>query len=237
MSPSEGAQSASPQNAPESRQNISPNWEDPWATRRDALRASLARARAMKRDIDSGRVENAAAISAREGLTRARISQLLGLLRLAPTIIARLEDTTTSGAVPRELELRKIAGLASDEVQVAAYEKLCVQESSKRQRRKTKPRQVVGRKGYRHLLEQARRYHEALSTKRVQSIAALGRAEGVSGSRIGQIMVLLYLAPDIIEQLESTDESLPGVTVKELRRIARIRDQARQRKEFGELLG
>ena len=237
MSPGESRQSAFPPNAPESRQIIPPNREDPWATRRDALRASIARARAMKQDIASGREKNAAAIATREGLTRARVSQLLRLLRLAPTIIAGLEDTTANGAAPREVELRKIAGLASEQAQVAAYEKLCLQESSKRQRRKTKPRQVVGRKGYRHLFDQARSYHEALATKRVKSIAALGRSEGVSGSRVGQIMVLLYLAPDIIEQLESTDESLPGVTVKELRRIARIRDQERQRKEFEELLG
>ncbi len=219
----------------ESRQRIVTRWEDPWGTRRAGLRRSLQRARWFEQDLARGRVENAAALAQREGLSRARVSQLLRLLRLAPAIIEELDDVTVHGPVPREYDLRKLADGRSPEAQVAAYRRLCTAESKKRKARKVKPCRVAGRRDWRHLFDRARRYHLALTTKRVASIAALARAEGISGSRVGQILVLLYLAPDIIEQLEATCEPMKGVTEKALRKIARMEDRGEQREAFARL--
>ncbi len=221
---------------PGSRQGIATSWEDPWATRRAGLRRSIQRARWLQEDLDRGRAESAAALAAREELSRARVSQLLRLLRLAPAILEELDDATIHGAVPREADLRKLPDLQGEQAQLAAYRRLCDKESRKLQGRRVRPCRVVGRRGYAHLFERARRYHQALASKQVASIAALGRAEGVSAGRVGQILAMLYLAPDIIEQLEASDEALPGVTEKELRRIARIRDLDRQREEFAGLV-
>ena len=85
-------------------------FDDPWASRRAALRGHLARARDFARRIETGRVENAADLAGREGLTRARVSQLLRLLKLSPVILADIEDVEGTGPVPTEAELRKLAG-------------------------------------------------------------------------------------------------------------------------------
>ena len=232
----EGSISTPASEGSESRQRIVTRWEDPWGTRRAGLRRSLQRARWFEQDLARGRAENAAALAQREGLSRARVSQLLRLLRLAPAIIEELDDVTVHGPVPREYDLRKLADGRSDEAQVAAYRRLCTAESKKRKGRKVKPCRVAGRRDWRHLFDRARRYHLALTTKRVASIAALARAEGISGSRVGQILVLLYLAPDIIEQLEATCEPMKGVTEKALRKIARMEDRGEQREAFAGLL-
>jgi hypothetical protein len=46
----------------------------------------LRMAAEWRRQLDAGEVQNRADISRREGITRARVTQILGLLRLAPEI-------------------------------------------------------------------------------------------------------------------------------------------------------
>jgi hypothetical protein len=46
----------------------------------------LRKAMAWRREIDTGEVRNQADISRREGITRARVTQIMGLLRLSPEI-------------------------------------------------------------------------------------------------------------------------------------------------------
>ena len=232
----EGRESSFPPQAPESRHGIPPLQADPWAGRRAGLRHGIQRARQYQDELDRRLVDNAAALAAREGVTRARISQLLRLLRLAPAILAELDDEAIHGPAPAERDLRRLPDAGSEARQLAAYRQLCEQEAGKLQTGKAKPRRAASGRGLAHLFEKARAYHRALDTKQARSIAALGRAEGVSASRVGQVMVLLYLAPDIIERVESAVEPPVGITERGLRRIARIRDHEQQRREFAVLL-
>ena len=52
---------------------------------------ALTRARGWRRLIDTSAVKNAAALARRHGVTRARVSQLLSLLRLAPEILEYID--------------------------------------------------------------------------------------------------------------------------------------------------
>ncbi len=54
--------------------------------RRHPVASTLKKAEAWQARIDSGRVESRAAIAREEGLTRARVTQVLDLLKLAPEI-------------------------------------------------------------------------------------------------------------------------------------------------------
>ena len=50
----------------------------------------LRKAQGWQQQLKNGEIENQAAIARREGLTRARITQIMGLLRLAPDIRAQI---------------------------------------------------------------------------------------------------------------------------------------------------
>ncbi len=78
-------------------------------------RAQLERALAYQALLDAGEVESRAALARREGLTRARITQVMTLLRLAPGILAEV-----LAAEPRaysERQLRTIAMVATEDEQ------------------------------------------------------------------------------------------------------------------------
>ena len=53
---------------------------------------SLAQAREFQRRIDAGEVKNAAELARTLHLTRARVSQILSLLRLAPEVLAYIAN-------------------------------------------------------------------------------------------------------------------------------------------------
>ncbi len=89
-----------------------------WAKQRERLRGHLERARRFEAMLKTGEVKNAAELSRREGVSRARVSQLMALLKLSKAVLARLEE----GVVPSERELRRIARLADAE-QLAEYER------------------------------------------------------------------------------------------------------------------
>lgn len=211
--------------------------KDPWAGRRAALRGHIARARSFRHDIDRYVVKNAAEIAGREGLTRARVSQLFRLLKLAPEVLADLEDEDGVGPVPREVELRKLAGVKSPERQLAQYQRLCGVEAAGRAPGRGATRGRPPQKGLQHLFERARRYHATMEVGAFESLEELGRAEGVTGARIRQILLLLQLEPEIIAAVDVPVEVLPkGVTDRRLRAVAKVRGRAAQLEAWEELV-
>jgi len=85
----------------------------------------LRKAAEWRRQLDSGEVANQAEIARREGITRARVTQVLGLLRLAPEIRERIRRLpgTTHAALISERALRPMSGQTSEQ-QVKAFEEL-----------------------------------------------------------------------------------------------------------------
>ena len=87
---------------------------------------ALTRARAWRRLIDAGAVKNAAALARRHGVTRARVSQLLSLLRLAPEILEYIDglEGTEGGLHLTARRLRDIAVLDDPDEQRARFRAL-----------------------------------------------------------------------------------------------------------------
>ena len=87
---------------------------------------ALNRAREWKRLIDTGEVKNAAELARRHRVTRARVSQLLSLLRLAPEILEHIDglDGDEGGLHLTERRLRDIAILDDQDVQRVRFRDL-----------------------------------------------------------------------------------------------------------------
>ena len=81
----------------------------------------LRTAQEWRRQLDAGEVENQAAIARREGLTRARVTQVMGLLRLAPEIqeLVLTLPTVAGRSIITERSLRSIVLLPDPEDQLA----------------------------------------------------------------------------------------------------------------------
>ena len=61
----------------------------------------------------------------------------------------------------------------------------------------------------------------------------MGQSDGLSGARVSQLLNLLHLAPQIIAALDVPDDECPkGVSKKEVRAIARLRDHEEQVAQF-----
>jgi hypothetical protein len=76
--------------------------------------------------LQSGEASNQAAIARREGITRARVTQVMGMLRLAPEIqehVLSLPDVVRRPAIS-ERALRPIAQLEDPRAQWQAYSSL-----------------------------------------------------------------------------------------------------------------
>ena len=199
--------------------------DDPWATRRRALRGHLHRARRFRERIDQGQVANAAAVAAEEGLTRARVCQLLKLLDLAPEVLDDIEDEDGVGPVPSEHKLRKLAGVRPVEDQVERYKELYEGEASGRERGGTSP--PPPRRGFQHLFRRARRYHTMLESGEAPSMEAIARAEGISSTRVRQILMLLQLPPEVTVRVDGPRGEIPSnMTEKSLRDLAQTRVSA-----------
>ena len=86
----------------------------------------LTRARAWRQLIDTGAVKNAAELARRHRVTRARVSQLLSLLRLAPEILAYIDGLHgTEGCLHLTARrLRAIAVLDDPDEQRARFRDL-----------------------------------------------------------------------------------------------------------------
>ena len=76
--------------------------------------------------LESGEASNQAAIARREGITRARVTQVMGMLRLAPEIqkhVLSLPDMARRPAIT-ERALRPIAQLPQERNQLHAFQQL-----------------------------------------------------------------------------------------------------------------
>ena len=87
---------------------------------------TLATAKAWQAMIDTGEVKNAAQIAKDMGVTRARISQVMGLLRLAPEILDHIDDMDGNEGCLHltERKLRNIAVLQDHQEQLARFSEL-----------------------------------------------------------------------------------------------------------------
>ncbi len=94
--------------------------------RRPRIIDALTRARAWRRLLDAGEVKNAEVLARRHGVTRARISQLLSLLHLAPEILGYIDglDWTEGGLHLTARRLRDIAVLDDHDEQRARFRDL-----------------------------------------------------------------------------------------------------------------
>ena len=95
-------------------------------TTRPRIIEALNRAREWQRLINIGEVKNAAELSRRYGVTRARVSQIMRLLRLAPEILAYIDglDGDEGGLHLTERRLRDIAVLDDQDVQRVRFRDL-----------------------------------------------------------------------------------------------------------------
>ena len=238
--PSGSASAAISPRADESRQPCSPPEGNPWGDRRAAIKGHIDRARDFQRRIDEGEVDNAAEVARREGLTRARVCQLLRLLKLAPAIQADIDDVAADSPMLKETVLRKLAGVSPASAQVARYQELLADERAPEapKARATRPQRRVRRRGLQHLFAAARRYAAMLESGEASSYAEIGRLEGVSGGRVGQLVLLLHLHPRILARVDVAPEDLPrGVTERALRRLAWMKEGEEQLRAFAEVVG
>ena len=222
----------------ESRHGIAPPPTSPWAERRASIKAHLDRARDFARRLDEDEAESAAGLARDEGLSRARVSQLLRLLRLAPAIHAEIDDVDSPRPMLKEKVLRKLPSLPSPETQVARFDELLAQTGARSSSGGTaRPERPVRRHGFQHLFDQGRRCAALLDGGEAESYAKVGEREGVSGDRVGQLLLLLHLAPGIIDLVDVPAQDVPsGVTELRLRRIARLREPIDQWRVFHALV-
>jgi ParB-like chromosome segregation protein Spo0J len=90
----------------------------------------LQKAIRWKALLDSGKVSDQAEIARYEGLSRARVTQIMSLLRLSPEIqdtILNLPKTNRQHSIITERSLRPIAQLENQRQQVEAFKKLVKQ--------------------------------------------------------------------------------------------------------------
>jgi hypothetical protein len=86
----------------------------------------LKTAQEWRRQLDAGEVENQAAIARREGITRARVTQVMGLLRLVPEIqeqVLSLPAMIRRSAITERV-LRPIAQIGDLDRQRSLFQKL-----------------------------------------------------------------------------------------------------------------
>lgn len=202
------------------------------------MRGHIARARDYQQRIARGEVESASEIARVEGITRARVCQLLRLLRLAPNVLADVEAPESEAPMVKEAVLRKLAGIDDEAEQVETYRRLLAEEGVPRRpaRHGARPEGRVRRRGLQHVFAQARRYAAMLESGDAGSYAAIGRQEGISGARVGQIVLLLHLDPEILAQVDVPAEELPaGVSERKLRAVARLKTREEQLEAFASL--
>ncbi len=86
----------------------------------------LRKALDWQAQLESGAVASQAAIAAREGITRARVTQILGMLRLAPAIQEQLlKMPPAEHRLPvTERALRSVLHLEKHPAQIREYERL-----------------------------------------------------------------------------------------------------------------
>lgn len=229
---------------------------DAWSPRLQAIRDRLAQARGWKRWLAEASDRRPVDVAKHEGLSRARVSQLMRLLDLAPEVVRDLEHPDRAGPVPSEKQLREVAMIADPFEQVRQYRAMVANAPAAQpapeepeaaapavQVLNVAPLEVdapptapVHVRGFQHLFERARRYHEMMDGESVRSVVEVARLEGVSPSRVSQLLYLLQLAPPIVAVLDVPEALCPPVTHKEILGIARMKSKSQQIKAFWALV-
>jgi hypothetical protein len=91
---------------------------------------ALKKAIRWQEQLDSGAVASRAEISRREGLTRARVTQIMNLLQLAPAVRSVIESEQRDSRWLTERALRQIAGLTDRRRQILAFRALTQRSSA-----------------------------------------------------------------------------------------------------------
>ena len=215
----------------ESGHGIGPGRRDPWAARLKRVRATLARARSMQDWLDCEPSRKPADVARREHLTRARVCQLLRLMKLAPAIWSDIQQPGRTGPVLGELELRMLAPLPSKD-QVRRYRALlgldAPQPGDEPPRTAAKSARNRGLAAH---LARARELQALVESGRFGAITEIARHEGMSGTRVSQLLSLLDLHPDILAAIDAAGDDELGVKEKELRVIARL-PEGKQMREW-----
>lgn len=147
-------------------------------------------------------------------------------MRLDRALVAHATDLSLDLPVPSVADLRQIAKIRGGRQQVERYTALCATLAGDRDgsARLTKQR------GLQHLFQRARLWSDALASKRFRSISELARAEGAHPSSVGKVLDLLRMSDDVIAALDVEPDKLPpGITQKDVMRIARMRTPEEQR--------
>ena len=92
---------------------------------------TLRKAVAWRQELDSGAVATQADIARREGVTRARVTQVLMLLRLAPDIQESILSLSEHPKPPAlsEVVLRPLVRIENPKQQVKAFEEVVAHRS------------------------------------------------------------------------------------------------------------
>ncbi|MDD5761194.1 MAG: hypothetical protein PHP88_01620 [bacterium] len=99
------------------------NLKQPTGPKTPRVTELLRKAIEWRRQLDAGEVRNQADISRREGITRARVTQVMGMLRLAPEIqeqIHTLPDTSCPSTIS-ERNLRPIGAITNQRDQLRKF--------------------------------------------------------------------------------------------------------------------
>jgi len=200
-----------------------PALADAW----EATRRRLTLARSLQARLDAGEARTRKELAERVKMSTSRMAQLLGLLRLAPSILETIEGDRSATVALGDDALRVIERVEDHDEQVQAFKNALATV----QRRGRRPL------GFKHLLERARRYQDMLEAEPDLTLRAVGKREGVSGMRVGQILQLLCLAPEILAAIDVPGEKLPvGITEESIRPIARIKEHREQVAAFRALV-
>ncbi len=207
---------------------------DPWADARERVRGHLRRACRWRDELLATPGLTVAALAEREAVPAARVSEATSLLRLPTVVLQDLADPASDQPVPTVKALQEVSKLRDPRVQVARFEALRREiGSGGNGRRKNMPRQ----QGFQHVLAKARQYQAWLDQGVHRSLRSLGAAEGITVSRVGLVLDLLTLAPEILAAIDVPAGRAPKVTHAELRGIAKVKDKEAQLARFDELRG
>ncbi len=190
---------------------------DAWAR----ARVQLTRALAWQRELDVGEVDSRAALARREGLSRARVTQVMKLLDLVPEVQAVVLGDRGAEVALSVRELRDLA-LVEPEGQANELEARLVQA---RDEALVARACDLGRPlGFQHLFARARRWQGLLDAGEFGSVRELAQVEGLSPGRVSDVLNLLCLAPEIAAVLDVPAEQAPeGVPWRDVMRVARVR--------------
>jgi len=217
----------------ESRPPVTRGRGEMFQERRKALSQTLARGNRWLELLRGDDCPTMTSIGLKEGLTRARIGQVLKLTQLHAEIQDDIRATDRNSPVPPETALWKIADMPADE-QLPAYHELVARARKPDLRRNgALTRKADSSRGLQYQFEQSRKLKRMLDSGEYISIRELADAAGISTAWVTHLLNLTSLAPEIVTRLDVQDGQRPrGISVHDVRVLARIKRHEDQRREF-----